>query len=249
MHFSGAVKLGNNAGTCDESNDGGLRYNNSTKTLEICDTRQWQDLITSADSGSPPLSSDTGYFVITNDRFDGNLGGQDGANEKCVTDLQTYDWLGKSGMQVDSDHVFAFICYDGWKCQHLVPNQTYTFAVSGDNTLGGANFVTDSNGYGPGNNEAWNDNAHFGSGIKHYWSSERASTDSTKWANADGNAGDANKRCGDGSGNGWSNNSAAQTGEAGATAFYGRGYTNSSRWARSSLTCDTTAHLLCMVNP
>ena len=35
MHFSGAVKLGNNAGTCDESNDGGIRYNNSTKTLEI----------------------------------------------------------------------------------------------------------------------------------------------------------------------------------------------------------------------
>lgn len=202
-----------------------MRYNSTASQLQICDTGSWENLISTADEATAPLSPNTGFFVITKDRFDGNLGGRLGANDKCVADLQTYDWLGKSTMQVDGDHVFAFICYGSYSCQDLMPNQTYTFAVSGDATLGGANFTTDSNSHGPGNNNRWNDNSHFGTGAKYYWMSERPSSGSTKWVNPDGNAGDNPNRCGGGTGNGWDNNSSAQTGEAGRTAFTGKAET------------------------
>ena len=73
------------------------------------------------------------------------------------------DWAGKSTASangwLDSTHVKAFV-YTNFP----FPSTTYAFAVSGDNTKGGATFTTNANGEGPGNTQNWFGTNYFDGG-------------------------------------------------------------------------------------
>lgn len=238
---SGAVVIGPYAATCDGTTEGILRYNSSTKFLEFCDGTDWRYAWNSRETPPAPSEATSGYFVITNDTFDGNLGGIEGANDKCLTDLQTYDWQGKTGMTLDDEHVFAFNCYGSYTCTILSDSDTYTFAVSGDNSLGGDSFTTNASNEGPGDTAAWNTSTRFGTTAKQYWAGYRTGS-SSYWRETNGGGDTDSNRCG--SADDWNTNSAAQTGVYGDTSA-----TGTARWDSGTTTCDTAMHLVCVVLP
>src|SRR5262245_11583714 len=103
-------------------------------------------LLTYVSSGGVTYSRN--YLVVTNGTWGGNLGGVSGANSKCLTDLPTYDWRGKSQVTLNSSTVHAFLC-DGTTCNNLLASTGYTFAVSNIPSYGGQSIFTNSSGSGP----------------------------------------------------------------------------------------------------
>ena len=99
--------------------------------------------------------------------------------------MQPYDWQGKTGTTLDDEHVFAFNCYGSYTCTILSDSDTYTFAVSGDNTLGGDSFTTNASNEGPGDTAAWNTSIRFGTTAKQYWSGYRTGS-SSYWTETNG---------------------------------------------------------------
>lgn len=240
---SGAIKLGPYNASCTSGLEGVVRYDSTAGNLDFCDGTAWQSLWNSSSWPSAPAPAANGYFVITNDTFDGNLGGLSGAHDKCLSDLQTYDWMGKASATLDDGHVFAFLCYSGWNCTYAADDTEYHFAVSGDNTLGGDTFTTNSSNEGPGFTSAWNTAGRFGTTGKQFWSGYRTG-DNTWWTHGNGTAGNNDRRCGGGGAQGWDTNSSAQTGTYGLTSNTGAG-----RYRAGETGCNNALHLVCMVNP
>ncbi len=230
----GSVIVGTDSTACSGANEGAIRYETSPNTYALCNGTAWLDLHISTTATATNSNGD-GYFVITSGKWDGNLGGMSGANAKCLSDLTANDWMGKGNATVDAAHVYAFIASSSLT-NNIMPNTTYFFAVSGDNTKGGASFTSSSLGYAPapGNGTTWSGTNYF-DGTKIYWS-DRSTWDVSWWGVGNNSSGDCSV---------WTSNSSASTGGRGNSANV-----NNHRWAAyPENTCDTLNHLVCMVHP
>lgn len=180
-------------------------------------------------------------MVLSAGTWNGNLGQIAGADAKCLSDLTGNDWLNKAyavsrGLLI-SAKVKAFLCTSNSvaSCNNALPHTTYTFAASGAPSTGGAQFVTDDAGRGPGNAQNWAGTNYFG-GDARYWANRGTST-AELWA-ASGQA---------------SFGTAAVCGQFDTTV--GNGNTgnannaNGLRWQSSTLPCSNAYHLICMVHP
>jgi hypothetical protein len=76
----------------------GLSSNGQWTNLHICCTRP---------GGS---ASATGFFVLTESQWNGDLGRLEGANQKCLSELVSKPWLGKNVTSLGKDNVRAFLC-------------------------------------------------------------------------------------------------------------------------------------------
>lgn len=122
------------------------------------------------------------YFVLSSGRYTGNLGGLGGASDKCYQDLRTHNFKGKQGSFLPIDTVKAFLCSASDTCTNLKPSSPYAFAVSGDATLGGAVFYTNSIAQGPDDGGAnWATSDHFGSAVEYWTGRAGGSTSPNRW--------------------------------------------------------------------
>ena len=180
----------------------------------------------------PTLVVGSGYFVLTESTYQGNFGGLTGANSACLTELQSKDWTGKSdatsrGLLV-SGKVRAFLC-DGSSCQDATASATYAFARAGATNAGGRTFTADANGLGPNDRADWDAQATF-RGDYFAWTGRTSTSDST-WVASDTN------HC-----TGWTTTTG--NGQEGGT-----NYTNKQRWANGAVSCSSSRHLICFVDP
>lgn len=233
--------LGTSSATCDASHEGLHRYNNGT--VEFCNSYSWTPLVVVKPAQVPTASSGTGYLVLSHTTWNGNLGGQVGANAKCFTELtSTYtSWRGystaNSNGQLTTAKVHALFC-DAAYCMNLMPLTTYAFAYANNGTPGGATFTTDSNGLGPNDSANWSGATYFG-GSYDYWMNMAAVT-STQWYGApNGNIYGQYRNCSQ-----WTDGTSGQSGEYGSSAN-----TDEGRWTYTTTTCDNAKRLVCFVNP
>lgn len=181
---------------------------------------------------SAATTNQANYFVLTNGTWTGALGGNVGADEKCLSDLNTNDWLNKPSGTLSQDMVRAFLCADV-DCTTGLPSTTYTFARSGSTTDGGGTFTTDGTGDGPNDSANWSLSTQFG-------------LDTTTWTGMDNGTatnwpGNGGCNCSDfslDSGAGCSN-----TGNIGDTNTTGQG-----RWQGGSFSCGNARRLYCFVD-
>ncbi|WP_415061161.1 hypothetical protein [Bdellovibrio sp.] len=169
------------------------------------------------------------YIVRTQGSWTGNLGGLAGANNKCLTDLQTYDWRGKSTVTLSSSNVKALLC-DSTTCQNLQSNTAYILAVSGEPYSGGASYVVDSYGYGPNNADSWGSSKHFNNAAAYWAARDGAGTTQIMPTTPGGAANCSNWTSTSGSG---------RTGYTGAN--------DQTRWSYSTPGCSDSYKLLCIV--
>lgn len=172
-----------------------------------------------------------GYLVMSSGSSTGNLGGRSGADATCLSNLSAGAWLEKANATLDAAHVFSFLC-DGSGCNNLQASTIYQFARSGSGTTGGAFFITNGSGQGPGNSSAWDTATTFNT-TSRFWSS-RAAGSATLWSTA----GQAN-HC-----NNWSDGTISFNGVRGDPTD-----TDDRRWNDSTEACNTTRQLVCIVNP
>lgn len=186
---------------------------------------------------SPPTPASGGFIVATSGTHNGNLGGLAGANSFCRTDLAANSWKNKPGI-LDTNKVYALLC-DAGGCQIPAANTTYSFALSGDASMGGASFSTDGYGYGPHDSLQWNTNDHFGGTVTTTWSGPNGPGYwATAWGNENAGA-DPDYLCND-----WSSNSISDTGSTGTANL-----SDSGRWGGWINTCNIARRLICYVNP
>ncbi len=143
-------------------NEGDVIYNAAYSTYQFCNGTSWIPYGGGGSCGatySPTVPSNSGYFVMSGGTYTGNLGNLPGANSICLTDLTTNTgWMGyataNANGQLVASKVLAFLC-DGAICNNLMPVTTYYFANAGNAAAGGASFMTNSSGFGPGDNADW----------------------------------------------------------------------------------------------
>ncbi len=183
-----------------------------------------------------PDSGPTGYFVLGRRLYTGNLGGLSGANQKCLDDLQDFDWKGKSEATLNSSTVKAWLC-DSTTCQDLAPNTKYTFAAADEPTQGGKSFTTDAAGLGPNDSNAWGGDTEALTQHSGRFFTNRATGTSTKWG-----AGPNTAHCSN-----WTNATGPEKGGTGIAT----NYNNSARWEQpvGGIICSTGHYLLCAVAP
>ena len=243
-YSTGGLLVGTAVGdTCDGTTEGAIRYNTTDNAHEFCNGTVWRQVV--AQAASAPLATPTaldGYLVLTSASWDGNLGGIAGANANCLSDLTANDWMGKADATtrslINSTKIKAM--FIGATSQHANPSTRYFFAVSGDNTLGGAFFTSNASGYGPNNTQNWSGINYLG-GYREYWTGYDNNGVAATWDNYTAN-GD-NWYCNAGGGR-WTSNSSAATGCVGASAS-----TTWGRWCGGVIACDQTRRLLCFVHP
>lgn len=233
---AGAVVVGPASdGECGPATEGALRWSSADKTHHMCDGDSWKRIIASGGAGNPSIPpTGAGYFVLSAGIWNGNLGGIVGADDKCLTDLTANDWLNKADAVsrglLNGMNVRAFLCDN--ICQNVVAGVTYTFAVSGNPAMGGAEFTADMSARGPGNTQNWSGTNYFGTAAE-YWSGRGAGS-SALWASVP----DLSSRC-----YGWS-------GTTGYTSRYGTANaTDGQRWDASSAGCVAQKKLICLVQP
>jgi hypothetical protein len=219
-------------------------YNAAIHAYQFCNGTVWK-LAGQVYGGS---SSGNGYFVLSKSTWNGNLGGGfgAGADALCLTELTTNTgWMGyataSGNGQLIAWKVHAFICEGGgfWgTCGALVPNTTYYFAYAGDSSKGGASFTTDSNGLGPNDSADWSGASYFGENYS-YWTNEGYNS-GTQWSNAA-----QSSLAGCGSDELWDQGTSGYNGITGNSAN-----TDFARWEISStVACNNTENLICIVNP
>jgi type II secretory pathway pseudopilin PulG len=231
--------------TCALALQGAQRWDSEYWELQFCDGTNWVTMnLLPAGSTPPTMPTYDGYIVLSKSQWDGNLGGAKGVRDKCLSDLTTYDWMGKAtavanGQLVDGK-VEAMIWWQGWNCSdpqfHAVPNARYYFASADRPSVGGGYVITDSTGYWMPDTNTWTGANQF-DGMFAYWV---------------GNVGcsAANYGCGS-----YTNNSSAMLGTVGFTssnypqrgkAAYSQDQrTESYRWP----SCDNAYRLICLVHP
>ncbi|MGR9117078.1 MAG: hypothetical protein ACU85E_15055 [Gammaproteobacteria bacterium] len=237
LDVNGEVRPGNTSIACSATTEGAIRYN-SSGYHEFCDGTNWRQFVGVQSATPPTAPAGAGYFVMTATTWNGNLGGLNGADSKCLTELSTTytDWNGYSDANsrglLDSTHVKSFICDNTSSCNELMPLTTYYFAAAGNASAGGASFTTDSSGKGPQDNAIWSA-ANYFSGSYEYWTG-RTTTNSTLWSTGPGSS---SGRC----------NQFNTTGDSG---IYGNaGNTGGGRWNTGQTGCNNTKSLICFVNP
>jgi hypothetical protein len=183
----------------------------------------------------------SGYFVMTDTTYDGNLGGKSGASAKCLTELTTNtNWMGyteaNAAGRLVAGKVFAFFCDStpSGNCNNLNASTTYQFGIVGDDTIGGASFTTDGNSRGPNDSANWSGTNYFG-GNYDWWANRF--TSGSNWDISGTNSG--TNAC-----TSFYSNSGAHVGNYGNTAQI-----SSSRWNATVGSCDQLRRLICYVNP
>lgn len=234
---AGAVVIGPaDDGECVPAVEGALRWSSADKTHHMCDGTGWKKIIATTGVGDPSTPpAGTGYFVMSAGSWSGHLGNIAGADSKCLTDLTDNDWLNKADAVsrglLNSTKVRAFLC-DNNTCINAVSGATYTFAVSGAPTIGGASFNIDMAGQGPGNTQIWSGTNYFGTAAE-YWAG-RATGSADLWPLNPGSSAHCSN---------WSQSS-------GYTGIYGLANTaNAGRWNFSSMSCAAVKKLICLVHP
>ncbi len=243
-HWAGSVIIGPDNALCNNVRRGAIRYESIKNFHEYCDGTEWKRFVSASDSGDPSTpAASTGYFVLSAGTWTGNLGGRAGADNLCLTDLTNNDWKNKTdavsrGLLIPS-RVKAFICTDTTTitCNNALPLTTYTFAVSGNSITGGASFVTDSNGRGPGNTQNWAGTNYFGTDAR-YWAN-RGAVSASLWADVGQTAPGSAAVC-----SGFSVSSPSWNGNTGNA-----NNTGSTRWDSILPHCGLAQHLICMVHP
>jgi hypothetical protein len=198
-------------------------------------SQRWRSASIPFNVGAAP---GTGYFVLTNSSWNGNLGGLSGANAKCLAELTSntawkyYSDANAAGL-LSSAHVAAFLC-QGTQCQNLSPNTTYYFARVGSATTGGGSFTTDNKyGLGPGDSSNWSGSSYFGGNFS-YWTS-RAGGDNLLFPMTSQSTDDCNN---------WSATT-FHSGDLGSSAT-----TDMRRWVNTTHSaCLGSARLICAVSP
>lgn len=240
----GAVRLGYTSEACDNNNRGMIRYSSASKVLEICNGTGW---VAGAFNNTSLMRSpnDIGYFVFTESRWNGDLGGTAGADEKCLTELTTKTtWRGYADAQargiLTASKVRAFLCIADNNCAMVLPYATYAFATVGSPHTGGATFTSNAEGGGPNDSANWAAYNYFGtSGF--YWAGRVSNSgyNNTTWPTSGGNV---SYRC-----SGYTTSDADIYGGMGAihTTGANRYYSSSS----SVMKCSTRNHLVCIVDP
>ena len=236
--------LGSSSSTCDASHEGLHRYNATSHYTEVCNGSAWTALVQVQSTPAITAPSGSGYFVMTETSYDGNLGGLSGADAKCLTELGTTNtsWRGYSSAnsngQITAGKVHAFLC-DASICNNLMPLTTYYFAYANSGTPGGASFTTDSTGLAPGDSNAWSA-ANYFSGTYTYWTARNDNPGSgvtpTIWTNGTEYYGTCNYN--------WSQSGSGYNGQTGSSSA-----TDSQRWKGASDTCNNAKRLICFVNP
>jgi len=172
--------VGSTVPTCNSGTNGLLWFDTSTNQPEYCNGTSFVQFAgTTGDQPPTAPEGGIGYFVITQTKYNGNLGGLDGASAACLTELTTNtNWRGYADAQsrgmLDIAHVQAFLCDGGaWAaifCNNLLPLTTYYYARVGNTNAGGASFTTNQYGEGPGPNDtnSWASANRFG-GAYTYW--------------------------------------------------------------------------------
>jgi hypothetical protein len=121
-------------------------------------------------------------MVMTERKWNGNLGGLTGANAKCLQELQDYPWRGKTDAQargiLTDNNVKAFLC-DGSTCNNTLEFVRYYYARATSIPSGGAFFETGLGGTGPNNSISWNSSSAFDVGDE-FWSG-RAQGGTNSW--------------------------------------------------------------------
>lgn len=209
---------------------GSWEWDSGNSVYRYCDGTNWLSITETA-------TGTNGFFVLSSLITNAAMGGLTGADQLCLNDLKSHDWKDRCEAVVTADHVKAFLC-DSTTCNNLDASTTYKFAVSGDDTKGGATFTTDATGRGPGDDwNVWSLSSYFGS-IVSYWTNRGEGGDDL-WATTQEDNDSANV-CTD-----WAD---ARSG----SAYYGSsGNSNAARWFDNSLakTCQSSARLICIVNP
>ncbi len=173
-----------------------------------------------------------GYFVMTTQTYNGNLGGLSGANEKCLAELQGHPWKGKgSAGKLTAGRVKAFLC-DNTTCNNLNPYTRYIFARTRDVAAGGTVFTADINGIAPPDSVAWQGASYFNISTS-WWSNRNGGAQN--WVNSPSAA---NTACSN-----WSLTTG--NGVYGATSYSGV-----ERWKvnATGTGCSGDRPLICMVN-
>jgi hypothetical protein len=200
------------------------QYVNSGQSHNICCTRRGES------------TAGRGFFVLTQTEWQGNLGGLAGANQRCLTELQATQWLGKNRATLTAANVQAFLC-DSSTCQDPRPNTTYRFATAGSLSTGGAAIATDYYGRGPQNTAAWSTGEYLSSG-SYIWMGQRTVVSSSLWGVMQPQTSGASFSCAN-----WTV-SAGQTGTIGYPLSG-----NGQRWNYLPDNCNFSNPLLCMVHP
>lgn len=239
LDVNGEIRTTGNTLNCTAATTGAIRYNSITPRIEFCDGAAWQILAQTATSGltAPP---DSGYFVLSNGTWTGNLGGLSGADAKCLSDLTTNTgWAGYSAAnsngQLIAGKIHAFLCDGIGACNNLTPLATYYFANAADPSAGGGSFTTDSSGLGPNSSVAWSAFNRFNNGTT-YWT-DRGQGSSTAWPTT--SAGGTNLSCAF-----WTTSANGNSGVAGISSA-----ADNTRWDNASTSCTASLHLVCYVNP
>ncbi len=240
-HKAGAVVIGPTGLDCDPAMEGGLRWNSASTTHEMCDGIEWTKIRSGAATGvlSPPVPG-TGYFVLRSVQTNADYNGTGGSmTTQCLNDLTSNDWLNKSdavarGLLVTAK-VKGFACSTS-ACNNLQPDTVYTFAVSGQPTRGGAIFVTDALGRGPGNPQNWTGTNYFGMEA-FYWTNRENSGDDDYWGLNPYSTANGTSCYG-------INNAGSSTAVVGVSNKADAG-----RWNSVPRGCGSFAHLICFVDP
>lgn len=240
-HKAGAVVIGPTDLDCDPSLEGALRWSSVRNTHEMCDGSAWTKIRSASTQGilSPPVPG-TGYFVLRSVASTARLFNLSGMNSTCLAELTDHEWLNKDdavarGLLV-AGKVRGFGCNTA-SCNNLQPDTTYTFAVSGQPLRGGARFVTDAAGRGPGNRQNWTGTNYFGMDVR-YWTNRENSGSDDNWGLGPHSTANGTSCYG------LHNEGSSQSAVAGNT-----NRTDAGRWNAVSFSCAGTAHIICYVDP
>jgi hypothetical protein len=226
-------KLNPSAGGSGCSNptgtEGQMFYNVDYHVPQYCDGDDWREMISIIGGASGGGGIIPGYFVRTDGSYNGNLGGLSGADATCLSELQTYDWKGKSNAgTLTAARVKAWLC-DSSTCNDFVPGNIYIMAKANSPTSGGSALYVAADGSSPGDGGNWNGPYQLTSAT--YWTG-RGSISNFFWALTP----DADT-CSD-----WSTTS--------GNGMRARSYSSGSgRWSDGILACSNSQELLCMVHP
>lgn len=244
FYNGGAVRLGYTAEACTSANRGTVRYSSAAKAIDICNGTAW---VAAAFNNTSLMRSpdDIGYFVLTQTRWTGDLGGDAGANSKCLTELTTNtNWNGYSDAQsrgiLVASKVRAFLCTSLSNCNMVLPYGTYAFATVGSPASGGATFTANADGAGPNDSANWAGYNYFATG-SYYWAGRvsNGGYSATTWPSY---AGNIYTICtGYTTADGALNGGVGNTNSTGARRYYSS--------PSNTLSCASKQPLICIVDP
>lgn len=256
------IGFSNLVGSCTAGEIGKFEYDTGLSVYKFCNGANWISFSIGATTDTCSVAGDLnyagdynllfcnganwvrtvnlthGYFVMTSNSMNGNIGGLSGADSACLTNLNAQSWLGKSDAQsrglLTASKVKAFLC-DTSTCNNANASTVYRFARAGSATTGGTSFTTDSSGLGPNNSGLWSAATYFNSTAQFWSDRDQLPSDNVKWASTSAGANSCLN---------WSTNSSGSTGNFGSADF-----NNANRWYTTGQGCNNTLRLVCFVHP